>query len=543
MSSSFPRCFRLSLLAILLLSHFLVSAACAETPHLDAVEAQLRQLAPGSEGTVWKRTDGNLIAGHGVGGSHWLLQSPDCWGQGDCSSATGAQRLADAIRSDIAAALEWVDITTLVTYPDGMFQEAIVSGLKEALTHNPDITIRVLGGTPPVMGSVDTGLTETASNYMERLKADLGSSADNARIIVAGVETSWLYSWNHAKMVAVDGKTVITGGHNLWEGAYAGGPNPVSDVSMRLTGPAAESAHTFADLLWDFAETWSQDWWSRLFYVEVVKGEGFNSITRFPTPHEVSASQAEGDAPVLALGGLGFGMDVPGGTAGGLEPANDSKATCSRLHTDYVNNDAEYSVANPEEAGLRALIASATESVFISQQDLLAVCAPPVSNSCYDARLFDILADKLIREIPVKIIVSSPGAKQSLAAPYSNMDQMTDITDILIRKVRARADVDQTTAEEIICHSLQLAPIRIADNVDTWANGRGIANHAKVICVDDAAFYIGSKNLYPATLQDFGFIVEDSKAAADFKKEYLDVIWNASKHAAIVDFEEGVCNF
>ena len=542
MIGSFFKFLRMPFVFTLFLSTVIAPTAFAETPHLDAVEAQLRQLAPGSEGSVWERTQGNTLTGYVDGGSHWLLQSPNCWGSADCSGATGAQALADAIYNDIAAAEEWVDITTLVTYPDGMFQEAIVKGIKEALENNPDITIRILGGTPPVMGSVDTGYTETASSYMDRLTSDLGSSADHARIIVAGVETSWLYSWNHAKIVAVDGKTVITGGHNLWESAYAGGPNPVSDVSMRLTGPAAESAHTFADQLWNFAEIWSQKWWSRLFYVEVVKGGGFDSSSGFPCPHEVSASPADGDAHVLALGGLGFGMDVPGGTDGGLEPANDSKATCSKLHTDYVNNDREYSVANPEEAGLRALIASATESVFISQQDLIAPCVPPMSNAYYDARLFDILADKLIDEIPVKIIVSSPGAKQSLAAPYSNMDQMTDITDILIRKIQARAGVDKSTAEEIICHSLQLAPIRISEDMDTWGSGRGVANHAKVISVDDAAFYIGSKNLYPATLQDFGFIVEESKAAADFKREYQDVIWNASKHAATVDFEANICN-
>ncbi len=521
---------------------FLNSVAFAETPHLDAVEAQLRNLAPGSEGIVWERTLGNNISGNGTNGGGWLLQSPDCWGDADCSKAVGAQTLADTIYMDIAAATQWVDITTLVTYPDGIFQEAIVNGIKEALANNPDITIRILGGTPPVMGSVDTRVTETASNYMKRLKNDLGSVANNARIIVSGVETSWLYSWNHAKIIAVDGKTAIVGGHNLWEGAYGNVPNPVSDVSMRLMGPAAESAHKFADELWYFAEKWSQSWWSRHFYVEVVKAGGFGSGDNVPTVHEVPSIQTYGDVEVLALGGLGFGMDVPGGTDGGLPQANDSDASCSGLSRDYVNNDDEYSVANPEEEGLRALIASATESVFISQQDLVAPCVPPVANSYYDARLFDVLADKLIQQIPVTIMLSSPGAKQSVVAPYSNMDDMTEVTDILLRKIQSRANVNQSEAEAILCGNLQLAPIRLAYGTNTWANGNGIANHAKVISVDNAAFYIGSKNLYPATLQDFGFIVEDSQAATEFKNEYQDVIWNYSKSAATVDYKECICN-
>lgn len=205
--------FRIGLLFFVLLS---TTFASANTPHMDAVENRLRFLAPGSEGVIWGRTEGNRVAGHGVGGEGWLMQSPDCWGEADCSRADGAQRLADSIYLDIAAAREWVDITTLVTYPDGIFQKAIVKGIKEALADHPNITIRILAGTPPISGSTNTSMSETASNYMKRLKADMGTTADNACIIVAGVETSWLYSWNQAKIIAVDGNTAIVGGHNLW---------------------------------------------------------------------------------------------------------------------------------------------------------------------------------------------------------------------------------------------------------------------------------------------------------------------------------------
>ncbi|MCP4130446.1 MAG: phospholipase [bacterium] len=521
---------------------FCATAIFADTPHLDAVEDRLRSLAPGSEGTVWERTEGNEIAGYGISGSDWLLQSPNCWGSADCSGAEGAQTLADTIYKDISQAREWVDITTLVTYPDGIFQEAIVEGIKDALDNNPNITIRILGGTPPAMGSVNTRLSETASHYFERLEQDLGSYAQNARIVVAGVETSWLYSWNHSKIIAVDGKTAIVGGHNLWEGAYGQVENPISDISMRLKGPAAESAHKYADLLWDFVDENSSSFFSKLFYVELLTGNGFSWLEGCPKTHEVSSIVSYGSAEVLALGGLGFGVDTPGGTSGGLSPADDCDAACTGLSTDYVNDDAAYSVANPEEEGLRALIESATESVFLSQQDLIGICAPPISNSRYDARLFDVLADKLVEGVAVKIVLSSPGAKQGIAAPYSNMKKMTEITDILLREIQSRAYVDLETAKSILCANLQLAPIRIAKGVDTWANGNAIANHAKVISVDNEAFYIGSKNLYPATLQDYGYIVEDTKAAQEFKTEYQDVIWFYSKDAAAVDSEECVCN-
>lgn len=354
------------------------------------------------------------------------------------------------------------------------------------------------------------------------------------------METSWLYSWNHSKIVAVDSRTSIVGGHNLWTAVYDA-DDAMSDVTMRLQGPAAESAHVFADELWDFACEYGDDWWQSTFYVDLARGPGIGDGC--PDVHTTAPGAAPGGADVLALGGLGFGMDVPGGTAGGLPPANDSDAACSGWFTDYVNNDAAYSVANPEEEGLRALIASANSDVFIAQQDLMGICAPPVTNSRYDARLFDVLADKLIEGVAVQIVLSTPGAKQgSPKMPYSNSSDLREVTDVLLRKVQARAGVGSTEAEAIVCGSLQLAPMRIAAGTDTWPNGNAIGNHSKVVAVDGEAFYVGSKNLYPATLQDFGYVVEDATAAAVFESDYRQPAWTHSSSAAIVDFETGACD-
>jgi phosphatidylserine/phosphatidylglycerophosphate/cardiolipin synthase-like enzyme len=512
----------------------------SRTPHLDAVEAALRELSPGSEGRIWERSEGNRISEAGPEASDWLLQSPDCWGRAHCDGVAGAGVLADALFRDIAAATEWIDIATLVVFPDGVFQEAIVRGIKEALRRNPDVTIRILAGTPPGLGHFSTSITESAKNYRDHLARDLGRDADTARIIVAGVQTSWLYSWNHAKIVAVDGRTAIVGGHNWWQASYASLVDPVNDVSMRLSGPAARSAHKFADELWDFACTRGTGLVNGALYVDL------EPIGRMgdhcPRTHRVAPVEQAGAVPVLALGGLGIGMDVPGGTGGGLPAASDSRAACSRWFTDYVNDDGPFTVANPDLHGLRALIASATREIVLSQQDLIAPCVPPAANSYYDARLLDLLADKLIDGVPTRIVLSEPGARQGYLNPYSNMKRLTDVTDILLRKVRARAGVDGEGAWNIVCRNLQLAPIRNASGVETWPNGNGIANHAKVVLVDGAAFYVGARNLYPAAVQDFGFVVEDPAAAAALERDYTDRLWEQSRAAAVVDFETGRCD-
>ena len=93
----------------------------------------------------------------------------------------------------------------------------------------------------------------------------------------------------------------------------------------------------------------------------------------------------------------------------------------------------------------------------------------------------------------------------------------------------------------MMCQSLQLAPLRHAPGAGSWANGNTIANHAKTVSVDDQAFYIGSKNLYPATLQDFGYIVEDSAAAAQYYLNYQLPMWQNSRSAAVVDYQQNIC--
>lgn len=42
-------------------------------------------------------------------------------------------------------------------------------------------------------------------------------------------------------------------------------------------------------------------------------------------------------------------------------------------------------------------------------------------------------------------------------------------------------------------HGLQLAPLRVS-NEQTWPGGYKYRLHSKVVCVDDTAFYVGSRN-------------------------------------------------
>ena len=75
-----------------------------------------------------------------------------------------------------------------------------------------------------------------------------------------------------------------------------------------------------------------------------------------------------------------------------------------------------------------------------------------------------------------------------------------------------RSDPDPVNA--LLCSHVHLAPFRFGPDA-SWPGGKAIANHAKLWMVDDRVFYIGSDNMYPVNLQEFGYIVDDRQAAAE----------------------------
>ena len=56
-------------------------------------------------------------------------------------------------------------------------------------------------------------------------------------------------SWNHAKIVAINGKTMMTGGGNYWR-EYIGSAHDIIDHQVKVRGDAAISAHKYADYFW-----------------------------------------------------------------------------------------------------------------------------------------------------------------------------------------------------------------------------------------------------------------------------------------------------
>ncbi|MFD6878908.1 MULTISPECIES: phospholipase D-like domain-containing protein [unclassified Streptomyces] len=504
-------------------------AADAPTPHLDSVEQTLRQVSPGLEGSVWERSSGNRLGASAPGGADWLLQTPGCWGDPSCTDRPGTRRLLDKTREDISRATQSVDISTLAPFPDGGFQDAIVAGLKEAAQKGNRLQVRVMVGAAPIYHA-----TVLPSAYRDELVARLGPDAAHITLNVASMTTSkTAFSWNHSKLLVVDGGSVITGGINSWKEAYLDTAHPVSDVDLALSGPAAGSAGRYLDTLWDWTCRNKGNWgWSAAWF---ASSNNAGCLATLPRP---ASPPAGGDVPVLAVGGLGVGIrqNDPSSTFRPVLPtAPDTK--CGIGLPDRTNADRDYDTVNPEESALRALVESATEHIEISQQDVHATC-PPLPR--YDVRLYDALAKKLTSGVKVRIVVSDPANRGPIGSNgYSQIKSLSEVSDALRGRLTALTG-DEGRAKAAMCGNLQLATFRSADSA-TWADGKPYAQHHKLVSVDDSAFYIGSKNLYPSWLQDFGYIVESPAAARQLASGLLAPQWQYSRATATYDHTRGLC--
>lgn len=505
------------------------AGAVAPSPYLDQVAATLRADSPGTEGKIWWISrDSSLPPG-------WLLQTPNCWSAPQCSQPPpGGAAILKRMTELVAGARLSVDIAELYQLsltdggPEGGFLQAIVEGLRQGHQSHPNEQpiVRVLIGKFPVgLYSADEFARELARRVGPWLKVQSASMRTG------------LTSWNHSKVLDVDGRAAMVGGMNYWASDYLDTAHPVNDVSMEVVGPAATQVSRYDDILW----SWTCDH-RRSIDVSLT-------LVNLPDCVKTVATQAPlptGDVPVIVLGHLGNGISVPG------EPYDKESAVfqrpplhgnkCAFFQRDYseTNDSRAYEYRNPGEAAVRALIASARRSIFISQQDLLSCLPKPLiaTEAKFDERLFAILANKIVARVPITIVLSSGGGG---AAGYSNGWTVKDVAKILKQAVEVDAHLPARQARTRLCEDVGLAAIRNGPR-GTWADGKPFSNHAKLVAVDGQAFYIGSQNLYPGRLQELGMIVDDRAASRELEFTYLRPLWEWSKGDAVIDPARKKCD-
>ncbi|SMF58152.1 phospholipase D-like domain-containing protein [Pseudobacteriovorax antillogorgiicola] len=371
-------------------------------------------------------------------------------------------RLLDRVFLPIANAQERIEVVSL-SMPTGRFYQGILNGVAVASQESSFLDIRfIMSG----YDSVKPNFLNPPKKILNRLKDDLlqrGVDLDRLSLHVAWVSTPRL-SWNHAKIILVDGRDMITGGHNLWDQDYLG-EEPVFDLSMQVTGNVAYKSGTFVDQLWENAQ-------STASWPETIDDAYYKSNL---------SGKKEGEHRILGVGRMGVL---------GPSPADDA---------------------------IKTLIDQSQHSLYLSIQDLFAKLVWKVNKSY----ALDNIIQALNRGVSVKILQSNAGP----ILGYGMLSQDETLKEILKAASKSEAH-DPVALKANICANLEVASLRIADGQNQWPSGGPIGNHSKLIIADEQAFYLGSQNLYPSNLQEFGLVMDSETFTGELIDQYWQPIWS-----------------
>lgn len=453
---------------------------------LNSIYQYLQHISPTLDGYGYMLTTDNNLA------SDCILQTPNVWGMpSDQIHQNAGIHVAQEIFELIASAEQFVDITTLCPFPTGEFFQAIQNALIQLAHKSQPISIRILCGWYPQRGGVDQ------ISYLRELIAPLVNNAPNLHIYVATQRTSlFTATWNHSKIVAVDGKRAILGGENLWDANYLG-PYPVHDLNMKVSGPSAFYMHRFVDLIWKDVCNYSKEDWKSVSWSQDT------GIIHSCLSHSLSMRpQGVGQTSILGIGRYG-GDDT--------------------------------FKSNPADAALVACFNAAQKSIYISQQDL-------GNMSKYWEAGLEAIANAILRGIMVRIVISNDFGKASATRDpqssksdaYHTATQRGTILKIWEYLIRAAENTGytRTEVESLFNTNFEVAVLRFGPS-DYWPNGWEFANHAKFIMVDETVFYVGSENLYPANLIEYGVLIDDPATVVMMHNSYWNQLWHYSSRTAL----------
>lgn len=412
--------------------------------------------------------------------------------------------LLDRIYALVAGAERAVDITLLQPPADFRFLAALRNAVTRLAASGRPVTLRIMIGDYPPDGT-------DARRFLQDLLRDAVAVRGSRLALYVGATRSCeggscdSLSWNHAKIIAVDGKRALVGGHNLWTQDYLLDA-PVHDLSMAIEGPAARAAHRFADALWGFVCDHGKPGSANESYryragAEIAPG----CLAHLAIP---AATARPGSVPVLALGRLASGM------ADGF--------------------------ADQSQLARTLLLGAAQHSVRMVQQDMAFALPGALGLSWPDSDLRRML-DLLARGGDVFLVLSNEGAKGPVGG-YSNGVPIERVAAYLRTLMRRQHEMPEDQLVALLCAHLHLAPLRFGPDA-SWPGDRPIGLHAKFWMIDDRLFYIGSENLYPVDLQEFGYVLEDPAAAGEIRRDYWDKAWRWSSRAAISGAEAPRCVF
>ncbi len=406
--------------------------------------------------------------------------------------------------------------------PDGLFMTKFQEALKviaENATNSPKpVIIRFL------MGNI-VGMPVNCNALIKELTKDLPEEA-NIQVWVGAWRKG--ASWNHAKLIAVDGQYLHTGGHNLWDFHYLKN-NPVHDLSMELEGSVTHDGHLYANAQWAFItkkqSTFAGQlaekipdgvplvWKTRVTVSEYPEGKAAEYPPQYYTSLVPEYNKPEDSLPIISMGRYG---------------------TLTMKH-------------RPADDAFIAMIDSAKTIIRMSLQDLGPVCIPKTKvalpGCTWPKPYLDALARVIwLKGVDVEIVVSNPGSIPGgltpLDAQYGNGWSCVDCAAEIIKRIKKQfPQADDAALRQKVEDNLRICFIRHAGST-TYKDGGSIGNHSKFFIIDDIASYTGSQNLYVCDLAEWGVMVDDENATQKMLTDFWNPMWKASYTDTDCDVQE-----
>jgi len=402
----------------------------------------------------------------------------------------------------VAKTTTWCDVMSLAA-PDGFFLEQMKQAVKKVCENSKaaekPVVIRMMFGNI-------IGVPINCEKLMKKLTEDLPE--DKNIVLWVG---AWRYgaTWNHAKLIAVDGKYVHTGGHNMWSDIYLN-KDPIHDVSLEMEGDVAHDAHLFANEQWKFIEEKQATWIGQMLEnmpdflplaskTRVIISEyPKDTATEFAPYYDRSLvsehSTPEGSVPVISIGRQGTLTDTD-------RPADDA---------------------------IIAMIESSKTIIKMSLQDVGPITLPgkiPLPGTGWPKSYLDALARAIwLRGVDVEIILTNVGARRGYSNGWSANDVGSEIIKRIERQFPNASDVE---LRKKVDDNLRICYLRHAKK-NTHTSGVEIGNHSKYFIVDDICSYTGSQNLYVCDLAEWGVIIDDSEKTFQMLEDLWNPMWEAS---------------
>jgi len=466
------------------------------------------------KGKLWNLSSGSF-AGRGIAHSPEGTWDTDDDPVKDAEQTPPKWSHSDWFPSDLANLLAktevWCDFASLAI-PDGKFEDLIIDALRivaqRSIDTNKKIVVRFLFAhyiTEPV----------NCDAVMKKFTAGLPT---NSKLCIWVGAWRRGMCWNHAKIVAVDGKEVYTGGHNLRDDVYLQN-DPIHDTSIHLKGDIAVQSHMYMNTQWTFIRDRQASWMG--WFVDKIYPDDWllPSVTRV-TISEWPKSKSSVYAPL-------FEKDT---IPTSLPDSEDIVVPILSLgrYGNIVDD------ARPSDDSFIAMFNAATSSIKFILQDLgpftLIVLGKKIVYKTWPKAYLRTFSKAMFeRDVDIEIILSNPGSGDDTGrGNYSNGWSCEEVCAEIIKTMKEQfPDASDEQLKKKITDNLRVCGLKNKFG-NKWQSNKWVGLHSKVFIVDDVCTYVGSQNLYLFDLAEWGVAIDNKKTTTEIKSELWDPMWNAS---------------